>query len=65
MFRVASSVCRIGLVLGGSFLMFAGLGSSAFAIDIAVPEIDPGFISSAMTLLVGSALVIMGRRVKQ
>jgi hypothetical protein len=30
-----------------------------------VPEIDPGSLSSAMTLLVGSALFIMGRRIKK
>jgi hypothetical protein len=30
-----------------------------------VPEIDPGSIGSAMTLLVGSAMLVLGRRSKK
>ena len=64
MVRAFSSICRFGFALGGTLLTVSALGTNALAVDI-VPEIDPGFISSAMTLLIGSSLVIMGRRVKQ
>ena len=48
------------LVVGG-LLVVTGIGGTAFAFDMA-PEIDPGSITSAMTLLAGSALLITGRR---
>jgi hypothetical protein len=63
MVKAVTTLCRIGLALGGSLLIVSALGSRALAVDI-VPEIDPSFVSSAMTLLIGSTLVIMGRRAK-
>jgi hypothetical protein len=48
----------------GAVVILTAMGSSAGAFTGISPEIDPGSLSSAMTLLVGSALYIMGRRAK-
>jgi hypothetical protein len=39
-----------------------GLASPAFGIPGAVPEIDPSVAQSALTVLVGGVLVLLGRR---
>jgi hypothetical protein len=60
---VATRFLQTACVLTGVVLLQSAIGSSASAFpNVPVPEIDPGSISSAMTLLVGAALYIMGRR---
>ena len=61
----ASWLCRTACAVVGSLVMLTAMGSSAFAITLPAPEIDPGSISSAMTLVVGTTLYIMGRRSKK
>jgi hypothetical protein len=39
-----------------------GVASPAWAPTPAVPEIDPSVAQSALTLLVGGVLVLLGRR---
>jgi hypothetical protein len=49
----------------GAIVVLTSMGSTAIAFpNVGTPEIDPGSLTSAMTLLVGSALYIMGRRAK-
>jgi len=45
----------------GVVLLIAGAVSPAFA-DVGVPEIDPSVAQSALTVLVGGVLVLLGRR---
>lgn len=45
----------------GLCLVLSAMGSSAFA-SVGVPEIDPGSMVSAMTLLSGGLLVFADRR---
>lgn len=52
-FRVAS----FGL---GLALMISGVAGSARA-DFSVPEVDPGSLASALTLLTGGVLTLTGR----
>jgi hypothetical protein len=47
-------------ILGMAFL-FAAVSGLALA-TVAVPEIDPGSVGSALALLTGALLVIRGRR---
>jgi hypothetical protein len=67
MFRAITSwVGRIACTVAGAVLVQNAISTSALAFpNVPVPEIDPGSLSSAMTLLVGSALFIMGRRIKK
>jgi hypothetical protein len=48
----------------GLAIVLAAMSSSALAVP-AVPEIDPGSIMSAMTLLTGGLLVFADRRRKK
>ncbi len=42
------------------------LANTAYAIPVpSTPEIDPGSLSSAITLLTGSALILTGRRLRK
>ncbi len=45
----------------GIAVLTIGVASPAFA-DVPVPEIDPSVAQSALTLLVGGVLVLLGRR---
>ena len=51
--RAAAKSCGLALVL-------AALATPTFAIDT-VPEIDPGSLGSALTLLTGGALILAAR----
>lgn len=48
----------------GGLLIFSQLGSTAFAADT-MPEIDPGAICGAMSLLMGSIMVLTGKCVRK
>jgi len=49
----------------GSMLLLIGLGSVAFAQDVApVPEISPATAATAVCLISGALLVARGRRKK-
>ena len=59
--EVLKTSCRIFAVLLGS----AALGASAYASPgppPTVPEIDPGAVVGALTLLVGGVLTLVDRR---
>jgi hypothetical protein len=61
--HLSSKILRASLMAGGGLLILSALGRAAFALEPAPgPEIDPGTLSSAMTLLVGSALLLTSRR---
>ena len=58
-----SAIFRAGLAGCGGLLVLTAIGRAAFALEPAPgPEIDPGTLSSAMTLLVGSTLLLTSRR---
>lgn len=42
-------------------LVFAGLTGTAFAVDL-TPELDPGTMTSALTLISGGLLMLSARR---
>jgi hypothetical protein len=46
-------------------LVLTAMGSTASAFDGVTPEIDPGSLASAVTLLTGSVLLLTGRRHKK
>jgi hypothetical protein len=52
---------RVVAVMAGYLLLQAGWTGLALA-DEQVPEIDPGSMSSALTLLCGGLLILTGRR---
>jgi len=45
-------------------LFLMGMGSAAFASQVAAPEISPASASSALALVSGALLVMRGRRTK-
>jgi hypothetical protein len=45
-------------------LMLNAIGQTAWAIDLA-PEIDPGAICGAMSLLFGSIMVLTGKSIRK
>ena len=61
---ITSFIARTGLVIAGVALMFTAVGGTASAVDL-TPEIDPGTISSAVTLLVGTTMLLAGRRFRR
>ena len=46
----------------GFMLLVTGLAGVAAAVDVQVPELDPGSIGSALTVASGAILVLRGRR---
>jgi uncharacterized membrane protein (DUF441 family) len=46
----------------GVAVLTVGVISPAFATPVDVPEIDPSIAQSALTVLVGGVLVLLGRR---
>jgi hypothetical protein len=59
------NVGSTGLTILGGMMMLTAISGTALAIDPPAPEIDPGTITSAMTLLAGSVLLVTGRRFKK
>jgi hypothetical protein len=59
--QLCSKILRASLMACGGLLVLTALGSAAYA-SIVGPEIDPGTLSSAMTLLVGGVLLLTSRR---
>jgi hypothetical protein len=62
--RLSLKVASVGLTVGGGLLMFSALAPSAWAFDLA-PEIDPAAISGAMSLLIGSVMVLTGKCIRK
>jgi hypothetical protein len=55
-------LCRIGAVIGLSFLVLLLADTRAHAISAtAVPEIDAGMAVSGVTLLIASTMVLVDR----
>ena len=52
--RMASVAVAVALVMSAA-------SSTAFAVDLPVPEIDPGSAGSALTLLTGGVLILRDR----
>jgi hypothetical protein len=48
----------------GFTLFFVAFGGQASAVDISVPELNPGAMAGAMTLLTTGALLLTTRRRK-
>jgi hypothetical protein len=60
----ANATKRIATNALGYALMFSALGSAAHAVSMAAPEIDPGSMASALTLLASGAFVV-GRKARK
>jgi hypothetical protein len=61
---IGSKAGGLAMRAAGFALMMAALGGRAMAGDgrtSSVPEIDPGSMTSAMTLLVGGVMMLTGR----
>lgn len=58
------AMMRRGAFLAGVVALAAGLAGTAMAIPPDAPEIDPGSMASALTLLSGGLMVVFGRRRK-
>ena len=58
--KAASACARMTCVAGGLLLAWTACASTAYATPM-IPEIDPGSMSSALTLLMGGLLVLAGR----
>jgi hypothetical protein len=52
------------LAVAGGIMIFIALGGTAQAIDIA-PEVDPGSMASALTLLAGGGLLLADRLLRK
>jgi len=48
------------LRVGAGLLIFASFSEAAFAIDL-VPEVDPGYMTSALTLLTAGGMFVADR----
>ena len=59
---LCSMSVRAGLAACGSLLMLSALGGYAYARGVDAPEIDPGSLSSAITLFVGGVMLLTSRR---
>jgi hypothetical protein len=60
------NVIRAGLFVAGGAIVLSGLSTAALAVPPgAAPEIDPGSMSSAVTLLVGGIMLFTGRRIRK
>jgi hypothetical protein len=55
--RCVKTVCS-GL---GLAMVVAAMSGTAHAIPLPIPEIDPGSMGSAMTLLIGGAFLLAGK----
>ena len=58
--NTAARACRISASVLGLALMFSALAAPASA-GLDAPEVDPGSLASALTLLVGGAMTLAGR----
>src|SRR5262245_12214316 len=61
--RFVATICRASLAVVGGLMVFSAMGSTAWAVDIG-PEIDPTSIASAVTLFMGSAMLLTAKRRK-
>jgi hypothetical protein len=52
------------LALAGGFIIFLALGGTAQAVDV-FPEVDPGSMASALTLLAGGGLILADRLLRR
>jgi len=57
--RWAAGACYLARISCGFVLVWTAFGATAFARGI--PEIDPSSASSALTLLIGGALLVRSR----
>jgi hypothetical protein len=55
-------IARNSAMALGAGMILAALSASASAVPLGTPEIDPGAMASALTLLVGGMLMIAGRK---
>jgi hypothetical protein len=60
---LAAGAFQVTRIACGLTLVWSALGATAFARG--TPEIDPGSASSALTLLIGGALLLKGRFVRK
>ncbi len=51
----------------GVFAIVLGIAGAAYSIPpvVQVPEINPGLVASALTLLTGGTLILLSRRVQK
>jgi hypothetical protein len=56
------SVIRTCAAAFGFALTFAAFGGTASAVDTAVPELSPGSVASAVTLLAAGAFMLTASR---
>jgi hypothetical protein len=59
--RFGLMISRAALSVGSGMLLLTAIGGTAYSITI-TPEIDPASMTTAVTLLLGSVLVVTGRR---
>ena len=62
--QLGSTIVGGGLQLCGGLIFLTAISGTALAFDGVTPEMDPGSIMSAVTLLMGSVMLLTGRRWK-
>lgn len=62
--RCGAAICRSSLTILGGMLVLTGMSGTALAITI-TPEVDPTSIASAVTLFMGSVMLLTAKRVKR
>jgi hypothetical protein len=62
--RFVSLICRAGLTVVGGLMVLTAMSGTALAFDGVTPEIDPTSIASAVTLFMGSVMLLTAKRRK-
>jgi hypothetical protein len=62
--RLSLGVASATFTACGGLLIFSAMAPAAWAVTIS-PEIDPAAISGAMSLLIGSILVLTGKCIRK
>jgi hypothetical protein len=61
--QAGAMAVRTGLVVCGGLMVLTAMSGTALAVDIG-PEIDPTSIASAVTLFMGSVMMLTAKRRK-